>query len=530
MFSCFKGLNAFLYQIGLGLVLLAIALNASSDVLHLGNDGEPSTLDPHRYNLRLEETLLNDLFMGLTTFTAAGQIAPGAAESWTQSEDGKTWTFKLRTDGRWSDGEPVTASDFVYSMRRLLTPSTAASLAYFLYMIENAEAINRGELPPEALGVTAEDPLTLRIRLAYPYPYLLERLLYPTAFPVPRHVIERVGKAWTKAEHWVSNGAYKLAEWRPQAYVEMVANPFFHAPAPIKTVRHHALASEQSGYNRFRNGELAAIPSFPASELTDMQQDRPKELRLAPLLSIMYLVFNTQKPPFHDPRVRKALGLVIQQQTITQRVLRNGSQPSLSMTPSLIRDYQPVPLPHADLSQANRVGKARDLLAQAGYNQDHPLRVTLKHVNSLEGKKINLAIAAMWRQLGVETTLAQSELRAHFADLRQGSFEVAWAGWVGENNPEHYLSLLRSDIGNVNYGRYRNSAFDDRMAAARRQADATSRGELLRQAEQIMVADYPVVPLYMLASRRLVNASLQGWQDNVRNMHQSRYLFWSDAP
>ena len=184
-------------------------------MLHIGNAGEPQTLDPHRYN-RLEETLLNDLFMGLTT-SGHRRIVPGAAKSWQTSDDGLTWRFTLREDLQWSDGKALTAADFVYSFRRLQNPATAASLAYFMYMLKNASAINRGEAPIESLGVSAEGPYTLVIELEQPYPYLLERLLYPTAFPVPRHAIERFGDNWVKPANWVSNGAthWKTGSLRP---------------------------------------------------------------------------------------------------------------------------------------------------------------------------------------------------------------------------------------------------------------------------------------------------------------------------
>ena len=524
----------------LGLMLCQLLISAAASLatapqpLNLGNTGEPQTLDPHRYNLRLEETLLNDLFTGLTTFNAEGEIVPGAAESWSQSTDGLTWTFTLREDPRWSDGAPLTADDFVYSFRRLLNPKTAASLAYFLYMIENAVQVNQGSMPPEALGVRAIDPRQLQIKLAAPYPYFLERLLYPTAFPVPKHIIERVGDSWIKPEHWVSNGAYKLKTWQPQAYVEMTANPHFFAEVAIQTVRYHPLASEQSGYNRYRSGELDAIPSVPSSELQALKANSEvtpgNALRLSPLLSSMYLVFNFAAPQLQDLRVRKALSIAVDQEILTGKVMRSGDLPSYSFAPSLINNYQTIKTAHANTPFSQRQLMARELLAQAGYDKANPLTITLRHVSGIEGKKINLAIAGMWRGIGVKTTLHQAELKAHFADLRQGKFVVAWAGWIGENNAEHYLSLLQSDIGPVNYGHYNSPAFDALMTNAQAQADATQRNNLLSAAAAIAAKDYPVVPLYNLSVKRLVSPRLKGWEDNLRDMHQVRYLSWRDAP
>lgn len=494
------------------------------EVLLLGNAGEPETLDPHRYNLRLEETILTDLFLGLTTFDADARIVPGAAERWQVSDDGLTWTFMLRHGLRWSDGTPLEAGDFVYSFRRLLAPRTAASLAYFMYPLKNAQAVNTGAAPEDALGVRAEGPHRLVIELEAPYPYLAERLLYPTAFPVPRHVIERVGDDWVKPEHWVSNGAYRLQSWQPQAAITLVRNLRFGGPDPaasadlqparVERVVYLPLASEQNAYSRYRAGDLHAIGSFPAGELAQVQRTQPDQLRLSPLLSIMYLVFNTRQAPFDDPRVREALALAVDRVTLTERVQRAGHLPSSTFVPALVADYQPAAAPHADAPLDERLTRARALLAEAGYGPASPLRVTLRHAAGTEAKRTNLAVAAFWNAIGVRTELHQSELRVHFSDLRQGNFQVAMAGWFGESNPEHYLGLWNSDTGDVNYGGYANPAFDRKMAAAAVEADLQARNALLREAEALGAADHPVVPLYSVMVRRLVHPHLGGWHDN----------------
>ena len=420
-----------------GFILLLPLLAAAEQALRIGNPGEPQTLDPHRYNLRLEETLLTDLFLGLTSFDARGQIAPGAAERWSVSEDGLRWTFHLRSDLRWSDGRPLDAEDFVYSFRRLLAPATAASLAYFMYPLKNAAAVNGGRMPPEALGAHAADPLTLILDLEEPYPHLAERLLYPTGFPVPRHVIEAHGDDWVQAEHWVSNGAYRLEEWRPQAHVKLSANPNFFDPPSIRTVYYLPLASEQAAYNRYRSGDVHAIGAFPAEELSSVRRELGSELRLSPLLSIVYLVFNTARPPFDDPRIREALALVIERSILTDKVQRSGNVPSPSFVPALVANYDPVPVPHLQSSATERQARAKALLAEAGYGPANPLTITLRHVSNTEAKRTNLAIASFWKPLGVAVQLHQSELKVHFSDLRQGDFDVA----------QHSLNLR--ECGNI---------------------------------------------------------------------------------
>jgi len=510
------------------MLLAPPASPAVPEALHLGNAGEPETLDPHRYNLRLEETILTDLFMGLTTFNARGETVPGAAQSWQVSDDGLTWTFALAPDLKWSDGEPLTAGDFVYAFRRLLAPATAASLAYFMYPLANAEAVNAGELPPSALGAQALDAHTLRLTLQKPYPHLPERLLYPTAYPAPAHVIEKVGSAWTRPENWVSNGAYVLVDWQPQAHVELRRNPQFADPGPIERVFYHPLADAQSAYNRYRNKEMHAIGSFPAGELPDIRAHLADHLRMSPLLSIVYLVFNTSAAPFDDARVRKALALVIDRELLTTRVQRAGNVPSYSFVPALVDGYDPVPVPDAGLDSTTRAAQARALLQQAGYNDDHPLAITLRYVSGAEAKRTNLAIAAFWKTIGVRTTLHQAELKVHFADLRQADFQVAQAGWFGENNAEHYLGLLVSDTGNVNYGRYANPAYDSLIHQAEDSADLELRNAILHRAEALAIADYPVVPLHTVMVRRLVRPEIQGWYDNPRDVHPVRFLSWRD--
>lgn len=507
-------------------VSATLAVAEPSGTLHIGNAGEPETLDPHRYNLRLEESILTDLFLGLTTFNSRGQTIPGAAERWDVSDDGLTWTFHLDPKARWSDGMPVTAQDFVYSFRRLQNPQTAASLAYFMYPLANAEQVNAGRLPPSALGARALDQHTLQLRLHEPFPTLPERLLYPTGYPVPSHVIEQWGDRWVMPEHWVSNGPYILAGWQPQAHVKLTANRHFPTPGPIRTIYYHPLASAQSSYNRYRNNELHVIATFPSGELPWIREHLAMHLRQSPLLSISYLVFNTTKTPFDDPRVREALALAVDRNVLTRDVQRSDNIASSSFVPGLVEGYTSSPMPYGHLPMRRREERARALLQSAGFGQGNPLRTTLRHISGVESKRNSLAIASFWKRIGVDTRLHQTELKVHFADLRKGDFEVAQAGWFGENNAEHYLGLLASSTGYVNYGRYANAAFDALMADARSMADLHQRNRLLERAEALAIADYPVVPLYTSVVRRLVHPDIDGWHENVRDVHPSRYLRW----
>lgn len=513
----------------LAFTLLCTALTgygqaADGKPLHLGLAGEPATLDPHRYNLRIEEAVLSDLFLGLTTFSAEGKLMPGAALRWETSEDGLTWTFHLDPQGRWSDGKPVTAADFVYAFRRLLDPKTAASLAYFMYPLRNAEAIATGKLPADQLGARAIDDTTLELVLGLPYPHLPERLLYPTAYPVPRHVIDKVGDAWVKPENWVSNGAYVLRDWKPQQHLELARNPRFQPVPAAPGVTFHTTANTQNAYNRYRAGELDAIAGFPTGELAALRAERPAELRLAPQLSMMYLVFNTRSAPFNDVRVREALSIVVDPATLTDKVMKSGDIPATSFVPPMVADYAHPPLPHAGQPLADRQRRARALLTAAGFGPANPLRITLRYAAGTDAKRANLAIAAFWQQIGVRVELHQAELRVHYADLRQGNFQVAQAGWLGESNPEHYLGLLHGASGDTNYGAFADKSVDTLIDTARRQKDIGERHRLLAEAEATALKLYPVMPLYALTTRRLVRTDLRGWYDNPRDAHPARFL------
>lgn len=515
------------------LATLAIALSISTsaepsvDILNIGNSAEPGTLDPHRYFANAEEHILKDLFLGLTTMGPRGEIQPGVAESWTTSDDGLQWRFVLNSEAVWSDGHPLTAEDFVFGLRRHQNPRTASPLAHFLYCIRNAEAINRGDMPPDKLGVASDGPQILVIDLEKPFPFLLERLLYPIAYPIPKHAVEKHGDTWVKAENWVSNGAYVLKEWRPRQYVELSRNErsLFDEDSAIGTVRYYPFSEPATAYNRFVAGDMDIVHGYPHTLVRKVVQERPNEVRNIPLQSIMYLVINTHAKPFDDVRVRAALAAAISRDRITNQILGAGEMPSASLSPPIVTGYMTQP-GNSDSS----IERATTLLAEAGFSKSQPLEVTLRYISGAENKRVYVAIAAMWREVGVETTLHHTNLATHFSDLQNGDFEVAQAGWFGENNPEHYIELLWSKIGPANYGRYESPRFDRLFEEARETADLQSRLTKLAAAEQVALDDFPVIPLYVTMTLNLVKTHVGGWEANGRNLHPVRFMYWVNAP
>ena len=512
--------------IAIALLIASAFSNAENRILHIGNSAEPGTLDPHRYFANAEEHLLKDLFHGLSTMGPHGEIQPGTILSSATSEDGLVWTFHLDPEAQWSDGEPLTAQDYVFSFRRLQDPKTASPLAHFLYAIKNARAVNSGELESSELGVEARNPHTLIVRLEEPFPFLLERLLYPIAYPIPKHVVSKFGDDWIKAENWVSNGAYVLKEWRPQEYVAMVKNPRFQhtGQVQIDEVRYYPISEPATAYNRYLAGDMDIVHGYPHNLIATVLKERPQEVRNVLLQSIMYLVFNVEQPPFDDVLVRKALAKAIVKERLTENLLGAGEIPSNSIVPPIIR-YSPTDIAEA-IREESSSEQARSLLAEAGFDSNNPLHLTLRYISSEENKRVYVAIAAMWQQVGVETTLHHTNLATHFSDLQRGEFQVAQAGWFGENNAEHYIELLWSKIGPANYGRYASSVFDSTFEKARLEAEVQIRKELLAEAEHIALQDYPVIPLYVTMTLNLVKPYVGGWSANGRNLHPVRFMYW----
>lgn len=512
-------------------LLCALAVSSSggpaTDVLHIGNSAEPGTLDPHRYFSNAEEHILKDLFLGLTTMGPDGTILPGVAERWQTSDDGLQWQFYLNPASVWSDDTPLTAHDFVFALQRHQNPKTASPLANFLYCIKNAREVNNGSKPPTELAVFADDKHTLRIELEHPFPFLPERLLYPIGYPIPKHTVETHGDEWIKAENWVSNGPYVLEEWRPREFVALKRNPLFlhAADGGIDAVRYYPLAEPATAYNRFVAGDMDIVHGYPHNLIAKVRAERPNEVRNTPLQSIMYLVFNTQAPPFDDVRVRQALATAIYKERIVDYVLGAGEIASTSFAPPNVRGSASQP----DVEQPS-TSRAKQLLAEAGFDATNPLALTLRYISSEENKRVYVAIAAMWQEAGVKTTLHQANLATHFSDLQGGDFEVAQAGWFGENNPEHYLELLWSKIGPANYGAYSSPAYDRLFEQARQTADIESRLATLAEAERVALRDYPVIPLYVTMTLNLVKEHVSGWEANGRNLHPVRFMSWSPQP
>jgi oligopeptide transport system substrate-binding protein len=499
--------------------------------LQIGNTSEPLTLDPHKSTGTWEDRIESDLFIGLVQSAPDGSPIPGVAKSWTVSADGLTWTFHLR-DSVWSDGVPVTAQDFVFSIRRILSPATASEYASNLYAIKNAQAVSDGKLPPTALGVEAPDAHTVIIRLEHPAAYLLELAKHHTMYAVPEHVIAKWGDAWVKPEHIVGNGPYTLKAWRLGNYVQVVKNPkFFDADKIcVDEVYYYPTADAISAERQVARGELDINTDIQSNRISLLREKMPGYVHTNTYLGTVYMAFNRSEkagyPPLRDKRVRQALTMSIDRDFIANKLLRGGQKPAYQFVPPGTANYTSPPLPEwVSWPFAKRQAEARRLLKEAGYGPGHPLKVEIKHRNSADPMLFMPSIQADWKEIGVEATLAQEEVQIAYADYRARNYQIADAGWIGDyNDPMTFLYLNRSNTGAQNYGDYMNPAYDALLTKADNTPDPKARAALLAQAEAMMLDDAPIVPLYFYINKNLVNPKITGFVDNIVDQHRARWL------
>lgn len=511
-------------------VLALVAANpaAAEAVLRIANAGEPKSLDPHKLSGTWENRVVGDMFIGLTTEDAGANTVPGAATSWEVSEDGTIYTFTLRPHS-WSDGKPVTADDFVFSLRRILDPATAAQYASLLYPIKNAEALNSGKMKGmENLGVKAIDAGTLEITLENPTPYFIDQLTHYTAYPVPRHLVEAKGNDWVKPGTIVGNGPFVVTEWTPNTQIVLTKNPKWWDAASVKLdkVVFQPAEERNAATKQFRAGEIDIQYDFASEQIDFLKANLADETRIAPYLGIYYYPINTAKKPFDDQRIREALSMAIDREGLVEKVLKTGELPAYSFVPPGTGKYgEPAFVPWKGMTQAERVKKAKELLAAAGYGPDKPLSLQLAYNTSETHKKAAIAIASMWKPLGVNVELFNSEVKVHYDNLKQGQFDVARAGWIADyNDPQNFLYLLETRTGANNYGRYSDPEFDRLMLAAAKEIDPKKRMSLMHEAEQIALNETATIPIWYYVSKNLIGKHVQGWQDNTKDVHRLRYL------
>ena len=501
---------------------------AATQILHRGNGTEPQTLDPHRAEGVPSSNILRDLFEGLVAEAPNGELIPGAAESWEISADGLIYTFTMRPDGRWSNGDPVTASDFEYGLRRSADPETLSRYSSVLAPIKNARAVIAGDLPPEQLGVVAEDERTLVIYLEAPTPYFLGLLTHSTCYAAHRGTVEAHGSNWSRVETHVGNGAYGLKEWVVQSHIHLKRNPHYwdDANTTIEEVRYYAIENQDAELKRYRADELDITSTIPQKQLKWIRENLSEEFRVTPYLGTYYFGFNTTRPPFADqPGLRRALSLAVNREIIAEVVSGAGEPVAYGWVPP-VRGYTQQAPEEAEWTQEQREAEAKRLYAEAGYSLENPLKVEVLYNTSDNHKRIAIALRFMWQEvLGVEGTLANQEWKV-FLETRKGKqeTEIFRAGWIGDYEDAYTFAQLLDSTNEQNDSGYNNPRYDALLAAASAEPDVVRRAEHLQHAERVMLADQPILPLYFYVTKRMVKPWVRGYEGNIMDHVYTRHL------
>ena len=488
--------------------------NSNLTVLKRGISTDPETLDAHKARSIQAADVLRDLGEGLMGYSATGELINAGAVSWTVSDDGLVYTFQLRPEARWSNGDPVTAEHFVFSVNRLIDPGTAAFYAQLLVDVAEVRAI---------------DDLTLEIRLERPTPYLLGLMTHPATFPMHPASLAEHGEGFARPGKLVTNGAYVLSNWIPGSVLTLDRNVHYwnNGATAIDQVQHHVLTQEMTELARYRAGEIDITSSVPPDSFEQVKRELGSELHIAPYLGVYYYGYNLTKPPFKDnPELRQALSMAIDRELLVDKVTGRGETAAYSWTPPGVHNYQPTVMSFAPLSQDERNKIARGLYKDAGYAEENPLRIELRYNTSDTQRRVALAIQSMWSDvLGVETSLINEEFQVLLANMRDREVtQVFRSSWLGDYNDAHtFLSVMQSDNA-ANMPGYASEEFDSLMERAAQQVDPELRRLYLEEAERVMLADHPAIPIYFYVSKHLVKPYVEGWGDSVLDYHYSQHL------
>ena len=466
-----------------------------------------------------------DLFEGLMNQDADGNLIPGVATGYEVSEDGLTYTFTLRDNAKWSNGDPVVAGDFEYAWKRAASPELASPYAWYmgLMALENVDAVIAGDMPTDELGVTAIDDTTLEVRLSKPLPYFPQMVVHTTTFPVHPATVEEFGNDWIKPENIVSNGAYVLKEHIPNEKLVRVRNEQYwdNENTIIDEVTALVIADESVALTRYLAGELDQT-QVPAGQFPRLSAEYPDEAVSVPSACSYYYTINmtdSTNPALLDKNVRQALSLAIDRDVIVESVLAGGQKPAYTFTHWATAGFETPEVPAASMSQEERNAKAAELMAAAGYSSDNPLNLNLIYNTNESHKSVAIAVSQMWKQtLGVETTLENQEWQTFLETRGNQDYEIARAGWCADyNEASSFLDLMDTNSG-YNDAKYSNPQVDELLAAARTSDNPQAN---YTEVEQIIAEDLPIIPIYHYAEVNMQNDKLGGWPFN--NFQQNWY-------
>jgi oligopeptide transport system substrate-binding protein len=499
-------------------------------VLHRGNGTEPADLDPQIVTGVPEHHIIVALFEGLVSPNPKDLTPePGVAESWTVSPDQKTYTFKIRANAKWSNGDAFTAQDFVYSWNRVLSPGLASEYAYMLYPVENAEAFNAGKIKDFAqVGVRALDPQTLQVRLKAPTPYFLQLLAHYSTFPVHKATIEKHGAMdargtkWTRPENMVSNGPFTLKQWDLNKIIRVEKNPLYWdaQTVALNGIHFYPTDSQQTEERKFRAGELHVTNEVPLNKIEVYRKENPELIRVTPYLGTYYYRMNVTKKPLDNVKVRQALVMAIDRKQIVERVTKGGQIPAESFTPPGTAGY----------TAAARIEynpeKARQLLAEAGYPGGKGMPPVEILFNTSEAHKVIAeAVQQMLKkELGIDVQLANQDWKVYLSSQKTLNYGISRAGWIGDYvDPNNFLDMWVTGGGNNQTG-WSNARYDALIKEASMTGDSAKRFAAFQEAEKILLTELPVIPIYTYTRVYLIRPEVQGWEGNILDAHPYKYI------
>lgn len=503
--------------------------STSANLLRVNIGAEVQDLDPHLTTGVPEHRALSALFEGLTDVKLPNmEPEPGVAESWTVSEDGLVYTFKLRQNAKWSNGDPVTAEDFAFAWQRMLSPGLAAEYAYMLHYLKNGKPFNEGTLTDfSQVGVKVLDPYTLEVTLEHPVPAFLTMHSHQAWYPVQKSTIEKFGGAttrntpWTRAGNHVGNGAFRLEEWSPGEVLRVVRNEHYWDTQHVRLdeIRMYPIEVLQTEERSFRSGELDWTAEVPLHRVTVYQQEQPELLTIHPYLGAYYYRINTTRPPFNDVRVRKAFSLALDRDEIVNNVVKAGETAAYSMVPPGAMGYE------ARAKAGYNVEQAKALLAEAGYPNGQGLPpVELLYNTSESHKTIAEAVQRMWKQtLGADVQLVNQEFKVYLATMESLDYGLARSGWIADIvDPINFLETFLSGSGNNRTG-YASPAYDALITKAYHETNIPARNAILQDAEALLLEDLPLIPVYFYTRKYLKRPEVKGYIPNVLG-----YIKWEE--
>ena len=502
---------------------------AAKQELVRSNGNEPASLDPHKVESDVEFNIISDLFEGLVSVSPQGEIQPRLALKW-ENKDNLIWTFHLRPGITWSDGSAITAHDIVWSWQRLVTPTTASPYASYPgnMHIVNARDISEGKQPPETLGVKALDDTTLQVTLNQPNAAFLAMLAHPSLVPIDKVLVERFGDKWTKPEHIVTSGSYTLSKWVVNERIVAQRNPKYwdNEHTVINKVTYLPITSEAVDVNRYKAGEIDIVYTVPVNQFALLKKTMGSQLNVAPQLATYYYELNTTKPPFNDPRVRRALNMGLDKDIIADKVMGQGQRPAWLISQPDIGGVTLKQPDYASWPRDKRIAEAKKLLNEAGFNESHPLVFNLLYNTSETHQRIAIAASSMWKKnLGVEAKLQNQEWKTMLDTMHTHNFDAVRYAWIADyDDAASFLNNFRTG-DSENTSQYSNPAYDKALHDAAKAADTTARGKFYQQAEDLLAEDVPAIPVYHYVRTHLVKPWVGGFEPDKLGYYYTKDMY-----